>query len=146
MHMQNTTINHQQTSPQVPNIDEETRNTPCKISSAALVVLVFIAISQLAAGIYIGVGLEPSGRFTLLQHLVLFWLVGDWLLKDNRRHHIAWVFDMGFFLYLAWPLIIPFYLFKTRGFKALWSMLGVIGLYFGAALIGMLASWLFLGS
>jgi len=36
---------------------------------------------------------------------------------DSREKQALRVWDMGFFLLLAWPVIVPYYLVKTRGVK-----------------------------
>jgi hypothetical protein len=142
--MQNEPLENHDTSQDDHDAPQNTRKKPPKISSAALMLLIFMFISQIAVGIYAGLEIEPSSGFTFLQYIVLFWLIGDWLIKDNRHHKVDWVFNMGFSLYVAWPLIIPFYLFKTRGVKTLLIILGFVEGYIGAALIGMLVSFLFL--
>jgi hypothetical protein len=120
------------------------KSTPFIISLPLIFFIGFMLISQVANGMYVGLEKDPSGGFRLLQHLVLFSLAGDWLLKDTRHHHVDWVFDMGFFLFIAWPLILPFYLFKTRGFTAVLIILGFLGGYFVATLFGMIVSNSFL--
>jgi hypothetical protein len=141
-HMQDESVGNGMTSQGAACHEGDER--PRKISVSVLLLWLFMLISQIAAGVYAGFEVEPSGGFVTLQYVVLFWLVGDWLMKDNRQHHIDWVFDMGFFLYLAWPLIIPFYLFKTRGVKALLIIAGFIAGYLGAWFLGMVCSFLFL--
>jgi hypothetical protein len=39
----------------------------------------------------------------------------NWLQADARARRVPLVHDMGFFLWLAWPAVIPWYAFKTRG-------------------------------
>jgi len=46
--------------------------------------------------------------------------------------------DMGMFLYIAWIFIIPYYLFKTHGWKALYTIVLFIGVYFGAYIAGII--------
>ena len=38
-----------------------------------------------------------------------------WLQKDARRTGVGSVHDWGYFLLLAWPVVIPWYALKTRG-------------------------------
>jgi hypothetical protein len=45
---------------------------------------------------------------------------------------------MGLFLYLAWPFVIPYYLFKTRGVKALITILSFAGIFMATYMIGAL--------
>lgn len=127
------------------DVQQREGRVPGRISSTVLVILTFIVLSQIAFGIYAAKDIEPSGSFTFLYYIILICLIGYWLQKDSRKYHISWVFDMGFFLYLAWPLIMPYYLFKTRGPKKGGSIiLGFIGVYLGAYFVGGLISLLFL--
>ena len=45
---------------------------------------------------------------------------------------------MGFFLFVAWPLILPYYFVKTRRAKrTLLMIFQLVVVYFGAAFAGM---------
>lgn len=43
----------------------------------------------------------------------------SWLRADARGRNLAGVADVGLFLYVAWPVVIPWYFLKTRGPHAL---------------------------
>ena len=106
--------------------------TSKRIAVQVITLVVFIVITQAINGFYALYGITPPGIFVLLTYLGLFWLVGDWFMKDSKNNKVEWAFDMGFFLYIFWPLFIPFYLFKTRGFKkAAVTTLSFIALYSG---------------
>lgn len=93
----------------------------------------FVVFTQAVYGFYAIYDMTPSGAFVLISSFTLFWLIGDWFSRDSRRNKVDWVYDMGFFLYISWPIFIPFYLFKTRGLKlAFLITIGFIALYFGA--------------
>lgn len=64
--------------------------------------------------------------FELISRLGIAWTVWWWLRNDSRRLGIGWILDLGFFLYLAWPFILPYHLFKTRGLKAFIPILAFI--------------------
>jgi hypothetical protein len=71
--------------------------------------------------------------------LAFYWAVGWWFINDSRSKGIRWndgFMDMGMFLYIAWILIIPYYLFKSRGWKAIYPLVLIPGVYFGAHIIG----------
>ena len=109
---------------------------PRLVSPTALLYL-YLIIMQIAQGIYFASEIEPSPAFTLIDSIGLLWLVGWWLLTDSRKRGVAWVYDMGFFLSIAWPLIIPYYLLKTRGAKGLLLILAFVITYIGAGVVGM---------
>jgi hypothetical protein len=100
----------------------------------------FVVITQFAYGAYLGAQLEFPGVVTFLFAIGLLWAVGWWLRTDSRRRGVLSVYDLGFFLYLAWPIVMPYYLIKTRGAKGLLVMLAFVVAYVGAALIGMVLS------
>jgi hypothetical protein len=109
-----------------------------RLTSPSALLYIFVILTQIATGIYLASGLEPPALFTLVYVLGFLWVLGWWLRNDSRKRGIRWVFDMGMFLYVAWPLVLPYYLLKTRGARGLLVTLGFVGAYIGAAVIGML--------
>lgn len=105
---------------------------PKKITIQVIILLVFIVTTQAINGFYAIYDMNHPGAFVLLSYLGLFWLIGDWFMKDSRKNNVDWAFDMGFFLYISWPVFIPFYLFRTRGFKkAVFITFSFVVLYLG---------------
>lgn len=97
-----------------------------------------MATLGLSHGLYSAKGLQPSGAFLLI-YVAILTSVGRWLALDSRRRGFHWAWDMGFFLYLAWPLIMLYYLFKTRGFaKTLLIVLAFVGAYLAGIITGRL--------
>ena len=98
------------------------------------VVLLFgiIVLLQAVGGFYAIYDMPPPAAFSVFGYLGIFWLIGDWFIKDSKIRKIEWAFDMGSLLYISWPIFIPYYLFKTRGLiSALKICLGFISLYLG---------------
>lgn len=110
--------------------------TPSRIASPTALLYVFVVITQLASGVYLAGELEPPELFTLLYALGFLWAVGWWLRSDSRGRGVGWPLDTGLFLYIAWPVILPYYLLKTRGLKGLLVILLFAGVYVGALLAG----------
>jgi hypothetical protein len=118
-----------------------------RILSPAPLLYLFVVITQFAYGAYLGLQFEFLGAqfefpaaATLLFTVGLLWAVGWWLRTDRRRRGVLSVYDLGFFLYLAWPIVMPYYLIKTRGAKGLLVMLGFVAAYVGATIIGIILS------
>src|SRR3982751_314282 len=103
-----------------------------QIASPTALLYIYLVITQTIAGFYLSRGIELPPTYTFLYPLGLLWIMGWWLQKDSRKHGVAWVFDMGLFLSLAWPFIMPYYLFKTRGWRALFAILAFGAIYLGA--------------
>jgi hypothetical protein len=108
--------------------------------SPATLLFVFVVITQFAYGAYLGARLPFSEGISLIYFIGMLWAIGWWLRTDSRRRGVLSVYDLGFFLYLAWPIVMPYYLVKTRGAKGLLVILGFVVAYVGAALLGLLLS------
>jgi hypothetical protein len=108
-----------------------------QIASPTVLLYTFLIVTQIAQGFYLGSQIEPPPGFTLGYRLAFLWIIGWWLLRDSRKRGVALVFDTGFFLSIAWPVIMPYYLFKSRGAKGLLIILGFLGAYIGAQLVGV---------
>jgi hypothetical protein len=71
--------------------------------------------------------------------LAFYWALSWWFITDSRKHGIGWAdeyMDLGMFLYIGWILLVPYYLFKTRGWKALYTIGLLFGTAFGAYIAG----------
>jgi hypothetical protein len=112
--------------------EKDSRRQRC----ALRMIVVMTAMTQTIIGLYIGLEREPSRGITLLAYSFLFCLGAYWLEKDSRRYKMAWIYDSGLFLTFAWPIIMPVYLFKTRGIRAILIILVFLGIYIGALVIG----------
>jgi hypothetical protein len=114
-----------------------------RIFSPAVLLYVFVVITQIGHGVYVMTegGAPPS--FTLANTLGIVWLIGWWMRRDSQRRGFTWVYDMGMFLYILWPFIMPYYLLKTRGARGLLVVLGFVVAYVGGYLVGGLTASLF---
>jgi hypothetical protein len=62
----------------------------------------------------------PSNSFVTFVALVATLFAAlNWLREDARGRDLTRVADVGLFLYVAWPVVIPWYFLKTRGPHAL---------------------------
>lgn len=126
-------------------MSEQKLQNSLKINKQVLFIIFLVIFTQTVHGFYAIYEKSPPGAFVLIGYFLMFWLVGDWFMKDSKKNNVSWVFDMGFFLYLSWPLLIPFYLYKTRGFKSAAAVtLGFVLLYFGIFFISGFSFYYFL--
>ena len=107
------------------------------LTSPTALLYLYLVIAQTIAGFYLARGIELPPTYIYLYPLGLLWIMGWWLQNDSRKHGVAWVFDMGLFLAIAWPFIMPYYLFKTRGWRALFAILAFVAIYLGASVLGV---------
>jgi len=57
--------------------------------------------------------------------LVLAW----WVRVDRRARGFSVPFEFDAFVFFAWPFIVPYYLYRTRGRRGLFLVTGIYGLY-----------------
>jgi hypothetical protein len=111
-----------------------------QILSPTILLYSFVIITQFGYGFYFGWQMEAPLAYTFLHWAAQLWIIGWWLRSDSRRRHVRWVYDMGFFLLIAWPLVMPYYLLKTRGLKGLLVIFRFIVAYIGAGIAGVFVS------
>jgi hypothetical protein len=76
---------------------------------------------SLATAVYVATQSEPAPVVELFFSAGPLLAVILWLQQDARRTGVGSVQDWGYFLLLAWPVVIPWYAFKTRG-RAGWKL------------------------
>jgi hypothetical protein len=100
-----------------------------KISPVTALLYLFVITQQTIAGVYLSSGLEPPPVFTFISAPAYIWILGWWLSQDIRKREMDWLFDMGFFLYLAWPLVLPYHLLRSRGLNGIIVIIGFVAIY-----------------
>ena len=95
-------------------------------------------VANLANALYASQSLEPSASFLLLYYFGMAFGVLLWIRADSRRLGVRQVLDQGWFTLCAWPLALPYHLFKTRGPRGGLTLLGLVGLFFVTYAISLL--------
>ena len=111
-----------------------------RIVSPTVLLYAFAIISEIGDGFYIVTEGEPPRAFTVASGIGLLWILGWWLRRDSRLRGIPWIYDMGMFLYMLWPFIMPYYLIKTRGTWGVIGVLGFLGAYIGGLTVGVIVA------
>jgi hypothetical protein len=61
---------------------------------------------------------DIPGSSAMVEYVVRVRLIGCGLEADSRdKRTLLRLWDMGFFLFVAWPVILAYYVLKTRGSK-----------------------------
>ncbi len=90
-----------------------------------------------AFGIALGLGVEGGEtpkRAELAARVALSLVVALWAIADARKRGRRLCYDYDSFVYFAWPVMVPVYLFQTRGARAFLTLLCFAGLWLIAAL------------
>ena len=97
--------------------------------------------SSLAAAAYTATESEASPMVALFLSFGPLLAVILWLQKDARRTGVGTVQDFGYFLLLAWPVVIPWYTFRTRGRSGWRLTAGLFGLIGASYVTGMVVAY-----
>lgn len=119
------------------NARERMGNDPGELSYPALLMLAYVVFYSIISGIYVGADIQASSGITILNFVVLLYVLGYWLQSDARKHGIRWPLDIGFFMIFAWPFIVTYHLYKTRGGRGLLIVVGWLALAVVGALTGL---------
>jgi len=114
------------------------RNKPKILSFSGIVILIIFFLDGFFSGTYAGLQAEAPAALRLGQIILLIWAIGWWIKNDSRERGIGYISDLGFLLYVAWPIVIAHYLFKTRGWKGLLLIAVPIGVFIIALIAGTL--------
>jgi hypothetical protein len=109
-----------------------------RFSLATLALLVYLMLANVANGLYTGLLIQPSPVFQLASAMAFIWALGWWIIDDNKRYGLTWVQSYGVFLYVIGWMIIPIYLFRTRGSKAFLPLLLFAGIYLATYVFGII--------
>jgi hypothetical protein len=108
-------------------------------SLPAFLLVLFVLIANLAIGLQYGLSIRSSELSNLVYFLGVFWGLSWWLINDSQKYEWKWHLGWGNFLYLVGWLLVPLYLFKTRGAKAFLVILFFSGLYIGTYILGIVS-------
>jgi len=115
-----------------------------QISKPSLYLCSFLFVTQLVNGY-----MDIQNRFSTISNLwyllAFYWALTWWFVVDSSKQGDGWTgghLDMGMFLYIGGIFIIPYYLFKTRGWKALYTIGLFLGAIYGAYIAGAIISLL----
>ena len=66
---------------------------------------------------------EISKRAELAAEFALPLIIGSWVIADARKRGRQLCYDYDSFVFLAYPIIAPVYLFQTRGVRGFLTLL-----------------------
>jgi len=91
----------------------------------ALTVIFTIGLSVLAGHGVIPTRAQSSGFWALVFGLILTW----WVYTDRSSRKLTMPFEFEYFVLFAWPIVVPYYLYRRLGGRGLLFGIGVWGLY-----------------
>lgn len=110
------------------------------ITQPVIFMIILFFVANFWAMLYAVYERSLPPTYGLLYFIAISWLIGWWLKEDRIKYQEKWIYDIGFLLYAGWFIVIPFYLFRTRGIKAFISFFKFGVIYFGTIFIGIILS------
>ena len=97
-----------------------------------MVILLFAltAISTLGLSLLAMRHRQPSALTYLLWTWGFALILVCWVRADARARGYVRSFDFDAFVFFGWPIMVPYYLYRTRRVRGLLSSLGICALYF----------------
>ena len=83
---------------------------------------------------------ELSNRADLAAGVALPLIVASWVMADAHKRGRRLCYDYDAFVFFAWPIVVPVYLFQTRGARAFLTLLCFAGIWIVAWIVAMLAA------
>ena len=77
-----------------------------------------------------------SWRADYASRLALPLILASWVITDARKRQRPLCHDYDSFVFFAWPVVVPVYLFRTRGVRAFLTILSFAGIWLVAMLVG----------
>ncbi len=66
-------------------------------------------------------GHDPSIEARFVMTLALTLVIAWWAFDDAKKRKYHRPYEFGAFLFFAWPIVLPFYLVATRGWKGIFN-------------------------
>jgi hypothetical protein len=89
-----------------------------------------------------GVSLPPGAAFLLqLSAIPVYWRL---LEVECRPHKVTFPLDMGFFLYVAGFLILPYYLWRAQRWRGVGKILLMVGIWTVTYVLTVGLAWVLL--
>lgn len=82
-------------------------------------------------------GSEVSSSTYSLWSIVFILLTVCWVDQDSRFGDFDRPFELGFLILVFWPVTLPWYLLSTRGSEGVLTILGLVTLYVGPWVAGL---------
>ena len=96
-----------------------------------------------ALGVHEGLGAPgglPAGA-SALASVLIYSSIALWVITDAHRRDRHLPYDFGMFVFLALPVVVPVYLFSTRGWRGFATIGWFLLLYIAAGIASTVLTW-----
>jgi hypothetical protein len=85
-----------------------------------------VAIFTIHCGSLSLAGTSMDENYVRLCRYAFSFIIAIWALKKIKNENLTKPFELSAFLFFLWPLILPYYLFKTDRFMGILMYLGIL--------------------
>jgi hypothetical protein len=82
--------------------------------------------------------LPQAGQSRVLWSIAYGLILTWWVHTDRPNRNFKLPFEFEYFVLFAWPVVVPYYLYRRLGWRGLLLALGICGLYVGPYVIAAL--------
>ena len=101
-------------------------------------------LASISSSLAVVRGVETSDEAGYIWVFGFSLFIAWWVELDRRRRGYGAPFEFSAFVFFAWPVLVPYYLYKTRGRRGvLWA--GAVLVFFFAPYLIAFATYLALG-
>lgn len=97
-----------------------------------LLLSILVFIYHFGLGIYHAFGAEPSPSLEFLYSGLFLCGFVWWVKADDQKSVLKDVYCLGLMVGYGWLVVIPYYLFKTRGVRGFIPLLALMGSFVAA--------------
>jgi hypothetical protein len=121
-----------------PQPSQEKQQNPDWLAFSAVAVTFFL--TNFSAVLYTLAGRDEPGLASLMATIAAGSALYFWLYRDMRRYGISYGLDLGYFIFLASPVLLLYHVFKTRGMAGFKTVGIFIGLWAACWAAGLIAA------
>jgi hypothetical protein len=105
-----------------------------RVATALVVTSLFL--DRIVDGLYQGLGRELPPALPLLGVVCMLSSLYAWFWFYSQSQRVPWPMDMGWLIFAAWMVVIPYYILKTEGRRG-WGRIALFCfVYFAAFMAG----------
>jgi hypothetical protein len=104
-----------------------------------LLFLVLTAIDATSTYFLAARGLKPSPKTSFFGTMMYSMTVTGWVYLDRRSRALNLPFEFDTFMFFAWIIVLPYYLYRTRRWRGLLLAAAIWALFVTPAIVTVLA-------
>jgi hypothetical protein len=103
-----------------------------------LLYVLLITLTTAAEGLYEGMGRPRPYALPILEQLATWLTIWAWFYAYSSRHRLPLIMDFGWLLIGVWLVVVPYYLFRTQRWRALYPIAAYVVLALAVTALGSL--------